>query len=339
MSISVDKISQRAGVGRSTAYRVLGGDPRVSAEARAKVLRSIDELGLPRMRPKQRLRRRRRAIVLWLPGIAGSLAGPVTGEVLAATEAEVAARGRGVRIISQPLPGSPEELPLELLREDLDGILTIAFYSDKHLAAIARRWPVVSLMSSRQVPGVASVGPDYAGSARLAVEHLVAQGHRRIALVTGEVRERNFSRLFLDGYAGAMAQAGLAVDPSLVHSGPDNVGKGAAAQIDPPGQAAARALLSGGRRPTAIVARHDSLVGIVRAIAELGLRVPEDVSLVGCGGTGMPAGFRPQLTAACYSCPDMVKLALGLLGAVPPQGARILAPVELREGQSVRKLA
>jgi len=335
-SVTVEQIGLRAGVGRATAYRVLGNHPGISPEARRRVLSAIGELGYPRMRPKSR---RRRGMLLWLPGIARSIAGPVSWEVLDALEAALAERGRAARIVSAPLPESPEALPLELLREDLEGILTIAFYSDAHLAALGRRWPVVSLMSSRQAPGVVAIGPDYSGAARLVVEHLVALGHRRIALVTGEVRERNFSRLFLDGYAGAMVRARLAAGPDLVHSDAGNVGKGEVAIADPPGQAAARALLDQTDRPTAIIARHDSLTGIVKVIAELKLRVPEDVSLVGCGGTGMPAQFRPTLTAACYSCAEMVALALELLGSVPRQGMRVLVPTELRAGESARAIS
>ena len=332
---SVEEIGRRARVGRATAYRVLSNHPGISPEARRRVLAAIGELGYPRMRPKGR---RRRSMLLWLPGIARSIAGPVSWEVLNALEAALAERGRAVRIVSCPLPASPEALPLELLREDLEGILTIAFYSDAHLAALGRRWPVVSLMSSRQARGVLSIGPDYSGAARLAVEHLVARGHRRIALVTGEIRERNFSRLFLDGYAGAMVRAGLGAEPGLVHSDPGNVGKGEVAIADPPGQAAARQLLARPDRPTAIIARHDSLTGIVKVISELKLGVPEDLSLVGCGGAGLPGQFQPTLTAACYSCAEMVALALGLLGSVPPQGARLLVPTELRAGESVRAI-
>ena len=64
MSTSVDEISRRAGVGRATAYRVLGGNGPVSDDARAKVMRAVEELGYPRMRPRSR---RRKGVVLWGP--------------------------------------------------------------------------------------------------------------------------------------------------------------------------------------------------------------------------------------------------------------------------------
>ncbi len=334
MAVSVTKISARAGVGRSTAYRVLSDDQRVSPEARAKVMRAIGELGYPRLRPRGR---RRNGLVLWLPGLAGSLAGPYVVEVVDALEAAVGRVHRGLRVISQTLPDSPEDVPLDLLRENIAGILTVAFYSNRHLAVLARRWPVVSLLSSRQVPGVVSIGPDYAGAARLAVEHLAAVGHRRIALVTGEPRERNFSRLFLDGYSGAMVKAGIGASPELVHSSGGNVGKGPALLADPPGQRAARELLGGTERPTAIIARHDSLLGIIKALGEMGLRVPEDVSIVGCGADGLGEAFSPRLTVAGFSAADMASLGLEAIKAVPEQGARVLVAVELHEGDSVRR--
>lgn len=335
MPVSVEEISARAGLGRSTAYRVLSDNPKVSAEARKKVMRAIGELGYPRMRGGGK---RRNGLVLWLPGLETSLAGSYVAEVVSALEAAVGRMRRGLRIISHPLPESPEDVPLDLLRENIDGILTVAFYSNRHLEVLAGRWPVVCLLSSRQVPGVVSVGPDYAGAARLAVEHLASMGHRRIVLVTGEPRERNFSRLFLDGYSGAMVKAGIGASPDLVHSSGENVGKGPGLPADPPGQRAARELLGRAERPTAIVARHDSLLGIMKTMGEMGLRVPEDVSIVGCGTEGLAGAFNPQLTVAGFSAADMASLGLEVIKAVPPQGARLLVPVGLREGASVRRL-
>jgi DNA-binding LacI/PurR family transcriptional regulator len=336
MGVSVELISERAGVGRSTAYRVLSDDPRVSPEARAKVMEAIRALGYPAMRPREK---RPNGVALWLPGLTKSLAGPYVAEVVEALEAAVGRGRRSLRIISQPLPESPGEMPLDLLRENLSGILTVAFYSNPHLAALGKRWPVVCLLSSREVPGVVSISPDYPGAARLAVEHLLAGGHRRIALVTGQVSERNFSRMFLDGYSGALACAGLGVDPGLVHSSGDNLGKGADLAAGMPGQRAAAELLDRRARPTAIIARHDSLVGITAVLRERGLRVPEDVSVVGCGAEGLAAAFGTRLTTVSFSAPAMASLGLEMVKAVPPQGARVFVPVRLTEGDSVRRLS
>jgi DNA-binding LacI/PurR family transcriptional regulator len=336
MGISVDRICELAGVGRSTAYRVLSADGRVSEEARRKVLEAIGELGYPAMRPRSR---RRSGLVLWLPGLHPAAAGgPYVAEVVEAIERAVEHRQGGLRILSRKLPDSPGEVPLELLRENIEGMLTVAFYSSAHLEALGKRWPLVSLLSSRQIPGVVTISPDYAGAARLAVEHLVARGHRRIALVTGMVRERNFSRMFLDGYAGGMTQRGLGVDPRLVHSDGNNVGKGAELELEFPGQLAARDLLGGDDPPTAIIARHDSLVGILRILKDLGLRVPEDVSIVGCGSRGLETAFSIKLTTVTFDAEQMAALGLKMIKSVPAAGARVLVPVDLSEGDSVQSI-
>ncbi|MHC4917085.1 MAG: LacI family DNA-binding transcriptional regulator [Planctomycetota bacterium] len=336
MSVTVEAISERAGVGRSTAYRVLSDDPRVSSEARARVMEAIRELGYPAMRPRDR---RRNGIVLWLPGLQPAGGGPYVAEVVEAIEQAAQGRRGGLRIISRRLPESPEDMPLDLLRENLSGILTVAFYSNRHLEALGRRWPVVCLLSSRQVPGVVSIGPDYPGAARLAVEHLLAKGHRRIALLTGHVAQRNFSRLFLDGYAGALSAAGIGVDPALVHSSPENLGKGLKLEAGSPGRQAAADLLDRAEPPTAIVARHDSLVGITAVLRERGVRVPEDLSIVGCGAEGLGEAFGMRLTTVSFSAPDMARLGLEMIRAVPRQGARVLVPVRLTEGDSVLALS
>jgi LacI family transcriptional regulator len=333
MASSIDKLIARAGVARATFYRALADHPSVSAETRARVHRAVQALGYPRSRGRSR---RRGGPVLWLPGIGRSVAGPVAREMVDALEEVLARRRRAVRIISHPLPSVPEDIPVDLLREDPETVFTLAFYSDKRLELLARHWPVVSLMLTRQVPGVLSVAPDYADAARLAVEHLIGFGHRRIALVIGEVGERNFSRWFLEGYTAAMLLAGLAPDSRLVHADPDNAQAGGASGT--PGRKAAGDLLGRPEPPTAIIARHDSLPGIMSVIAERGLRAGEDISIVGCGGEAVQDAFAPRLTAVCYSCRELAETALSAIGSLPEAGMHVIAPVEMRPGDSVKRL-
>ncbi len=331
MSISVERISRRAGVGRATAYRVLGGHANVSAETRAKVMRAVEELGYPQMRPRGS---RGRGVVLWGPLLNGVAPETFFPEVREALVAAMARRGRALATISCPVPESTDELPLELLRENIEGILTVAFYSEQHLRAMARRWPMACLLSSRAIPGAVSLTPDFADAARQAIEHLLARGHRRVALVTGKVQPWNASRLLLEGYAGALAQAGLKLDPALVHSDWSNLGRVSPEKTLPLAVGAGRDLLGRAERPTAIIAREDSIPGIRVAAAELGLGVPQDVSLVTVG----PRRAEREVTALEFSLQDMVELALRAIGSAPAEGARILLPVTLREGGSVREL-
>ncbi|MFC1672100.1 LacI family DNA-binding transcriptional regulator [Planctomycetota bacterium] len=334
MPSSIDKLIAHAGVARATFYRALADHPSVSEETRARVLKAVQALGYPRPRGKNR---RRGGPVLWLPGINRSVAGPVAKEMVDALENILARRRHAVRIISHPLPSAPEDIPIDLLREDPEMVFTLALYSDRRLELLARHWPVVSLLLTRQVPGVLSISPDYANAARLAVEHLVGFGHSRIALVIGEVSERNFSRWFLEGYTAAMHLAVPAPDPRLIHSHQDNAQASETPEV--PGRKAAEDLLALSEPPTAIIARHDSLAGIMSVIADRGLQVGADISIVGCGGEAMPEAFTPRLSAVCYSCRGQVDAALSAIGSLPEAGMHVIAPVELRPGDSVSRNA
>jgi LacI family transcriptional regulator, galactose operon repressor len=337
LSVSVEEIGKRAGVGRATAYRVLTDHPHVSATIREKVMSAVRELGYPRLKPRS-AKRRRGGYLLWGPLTSGVEPDAFFYEVYGALEAAMASRRRAVRSISFPLTESPTDLPAELAAEDLDGIFTVAFYSTRHLAALAKRWPLACLLSTRLIPGAVSLAPDYADAARQATEVLLAAGHRRIGLVTGVPSERNFSRLFTEGYAGALAVAGIPVDPILIHSDSGNLGRVKPTKVMPLGIKAGRALLERPDRPTAIIARQDSVSGVLTAAKDLGLRVPEDLSVVGFGTRQGATEFDPVLTSACFSTEGLVDLALQMIKSVPAEGARALLPVEMVEGASVRSV-
>ena len=337
MPVSVDELCRRAGVARITAYRVISGRVKVAEPTRQKVLRAMEELGCPKMRSRSP-RARRRGIVLWGPLAAGVQQDPLFADIYRGLEAAMAGRGRALSSISCPLPEEGAGLPVELLREKVDGVLTIGLYNRPLLAAMAKRWPLCCLLSSQLIPGAVAVAPDYGDGVRQAVEHLLARGHRRIGLVAGLIQERNLSRQMYEGYAGALLRAGLVVDAELVHADAGNVGRIKPDKPLPLARGAGLALLNSSRRPTAIVAREDSEAGLLAAAAELGLSVPGDLSFVFVGGRTRTEPDMCRMTRASCSAEELVEIALRAVTLAPPRGARILVPVELHEGASVRDL-
>jgi len=170
--------------------------------------------------------------------------------------------------------------------------------------------------------------------ARLAVEHLLALGHRRIAFLagtshTGQSAERE------KGYKDALRAAGIRVDPALVVGGAFNQAGG---------NAATRQLLDLKRAPTAIFAANDEMAyGAIDAIHSRGLKVPGDISVIGFDDIPLSCHVFPPLTTmrqpladlAARAVGDVVTLAQG--GTVPP--ARVPFAMELVVRQSTGPVA
>ncbi|HEV2528799.1 MAG TPA: LacI family DNA-binding transcriptional regulator [Thermomicrobiales bacterium] len=192
----------------------------------------------------------------------------------------------------------------------------------------ARGLPVV--VAGGQLPGsgVSSVGSDNATGIRLAVEHLVALGHRRIALVNGP-NDTHTSIEKMYGYLWALAQAGIPFDASLVRSGRRFTGFDEIA-----GDGAATDLLSLEQPPTAIVCAFDQLAsGVYRAAARLGFSIPGDLSVVGYSDDDTARHAAPPMTTVHVDRGQWGEIAMNTVlalrepGAIP--GTHTLLPVHL----------
>jgi LacI family transcriptional regulator len=141
-----------------------------------------------------------------------------------------------------------------------------------------------------------SVVVDERYGARLAVEHLAQLGHRRIAFINGpEGWDASADRLA--GYQDALAQLNIAFDPELVEVGTWEVQSG---------YPAAKKFLALAERPTAIFAANDLMgLGAIYAIQESGLRVPEDIALVGYDDREIASISRPTITTVSLPCYEM----------------------------------
>ena len=202
---------------------------------------------------------------------------PFFRAVLAGLGERLAARGYGLMVVE----GTGDLRPLR--RGALDGAVVMSVDAGD---------PVVAALAAAGVPTVgvdvelaAHVAADHRGGTALAVRHLAQLGHRRIAHVAGTPhtlagRER------LAGYRAGLAAAGLPYDPALVAAGDFSLASG---------EAAAAAVLAA--RPTAVVAASDVMaIGVTRAAAAHGLRVPDDVSVVGFDDLPLAALVEPGLT-------------------------------------------
>ena len=266
--VTIIDVAKAAGVSKSTVSRVLDERlPRSRNATAERVRRVAAELGYVRDPMAAAMRRAG-------TGTIGVVVPRLTDTVMAMLYEEISAAGaaRGLFAVVATTNDEPahERLAVaSLLRRRVDGlVLTTA-----RMGAAADPSDAVPQVLALRSDGVrpAALGDDPLG-AHLAVRHLVDLGHRRIGLVGGPAYASS-ARGRQAGYAQALAEAGSPAAPSLV--------TGDAFSMEA-GEIAGRALLDRVDRPTAIFAVNDNTaIGVMAAAHALGLRIPEDLSLVG----------------------------------------------------------
>jgi DNA-binding LacI/PurR family transcriptional regulator len=273
-SASIEDVARLAGVSIATVSRSLRGLPEVAPSTRARVLAAAAELDYVASPFAARLASGRTStvgiIVPWLSRW-------FFAEVLGAVEAELRRASCDLLIFTV---GNAEQrdaffatLPV---RKRVDSVIVVSLVlTEAERDALASLRLPIGLVGSSE-PGWASVGIDDVAAAELAVNHLIALGHRRIALIGGDTDDpmRFTPPMYRrNGYLNALARAGLAADPDLEVLGYFTTAGG---------EAAMRTLLAQPDRPTAVFAESDEMAyGALRAARRAGLRVPEDLAIIG----------------------------------------------------------
>ncbi|MGI8689530.1 MAG: GntR family transcriptional regulator [Thermomicrobiales bacterium] len=238
-----------------------------------------------------------------------SLANPYYGELSEAIEGAANARGYQLLVGQSQYTSADEARYLLRYAEspDVKGVLVTPSGEDPALAAyrylMERETPFI--FTGRVAPAVDAdaVTADLARGARELVRYLIELGHRRIAYI-GASRPR--PDLNLEGYRLALRDAGIPEDPSLIPA--------LDADNESVGRLGVRALREQGTAFTAIFARIDMTAAtVLQALRAAGLRVPEDVSLVGFDNTHLSAHLQPPLTTVDTSLQELGRLAVALL--------------------------
>ncbi|GGW91632.1 LacI family DNA-binding transcriptional regulator [Streptomyces noursei] len=269
-------VAERAGVSKSLVSLVLQGSPRVSDAKRQAVLEAIDELGYrPNAAARSLVARRTHTIGVLL----NDMRNPWFVDVLDGLNSLLHAHGLRMLMADGRLDRrTGQEFARAFQELRVDGLVVVGTLPDTTgLAEVAERLPtVIAGNHEPRLPRADIVANDDERGARLATEHLIGLGHRRIAHLAGQGLVGELRRR---GFEAAMRDHGLAAH-AVVESG-DGTEEG--------GYRAAVRLLSparGGRRPTAVFAFNDlSGIGVLSAAGELGLDVPADLSLVGYDNT------------------------------------------------------
>jgi DNA-binding LacI/PurR family transcriptional regulator len=284
---TIGDVARQAGVGIATVSRVMNHHPSVSPETRSKVREAVEELGYEPSRTAQALSRKR-SLTIGL--VAPFLTRPSVVERLRGV---VEAFGDSEYDLVLWTVESPEQRRRRLgglvQRDRLDGALLISLSLDPMESAKVRAVELPAVMIDAETPGLPGVLIDDEAGARMAAEHLIALGHRRIAYI-GDALDQRFGFTAPvkrhDGFVHALNAHGLETRPSWVVVGEH----GRAVAF-----AQATAMLSARERPTAIFCFSDTqALGVLDAAAELGLQVPGDLSVVGFDD--IEAALTPGLT-------------------------------------------
>jgi DNA-binding LacI/PurR family transcriptional regulator len=317
---TLDEVAARAGVGRGTVSRVVNGSPQVSPESKAAVEAAIAELGYVPNRAARALVTQRTDSVALVVSESGER---VFGEPFFAG----IVRGISSGLLETPMqlwlamvqsPIERERVEHHLTNQHVDGVLLLSLHTGDDL---------LTSLDARGVPtvcGGAVVGSDPAcvvdadnrTGGRIAVEHLLGAGRRRLALLTGP-QDMSSGRDRLAGARDAVAAAGLDRDGIVVAFGDYS---------EDSGERAMREVLATGTVPDAVFAASDLMaVGALRVLREAGLRVPDDVALVGFDDSAVSRHTQPNLTSVHQPVEEMGRVMADLLiariagDAVPPR--------------------
>jgi LacI family repressor for deo operon, udp, cdd, tsx, nupC, and nupG len=288
MRARLSDLARQAQVSEATVSRVLNDKPGVAPETRQAVLTALDVLGYER---PNRLRKRSAGLVgLVLP----ELTNPIFPAFAQTIESALAQSGYTLVMCTQTPGGVTEDEYVEMLLDrQVSGIVFISgLHADttgdheRYRTLVSRALPIVLVNGYVADLNVPFISPDEQTAAELAVSHLTALGHRRIGLISGPDRFLPVQRK-IAGYRKAMRDIlGEQGHDDLIELSPFGVEGG---------EAAAGRLLD--RGVTGIVSGSDMMaLGAVRAARRRGLRVPEDVSVVGYDDSPLIAFTDPPLT-------------------------------------------
>jgi LacI family transcriptional regulator, galactose operon repressor len=315
-------IAAEAGVSLPTVSKVVNGRSDVAPTTRARVERLLDEHQYARAG----LRRQGRSGLVDL--VLNGLDSPWAVEILRGVEEWGAAHETGVAVSSVRHGNArPASWTSALASHDTDGVILVTSELTEsqleQLRGAGIPLVVVDPVNSPP-PGLASVGATNWAGGLAATEHLVTLGHSRVGAISGPV-DYLCSRARIDGYRSALERAEVPIDPALVRHG-DFQHEG--------GFARGGELLDLANPPTAIFAGSDQQAfGVYEAARQRGLRVPQDLSVVGFDDLPVARWVSPPLTTVRQPLAEMGRVAAQVLGelieGLPLRSSRVELSTEL----------
>lgn len=300
---TIQDVARMAGVSVATVSRVLNSSPSVTPETKESVMEAIKKLNYqPNLLGRNLRRMETKMILVLLPNIAN----PFYSRVVKGIEDIGNKNGYSVMLCNTDSDKHREKQYLELLRNKLsDGVIFMEpELSVEELAELGRNFPVVQCSEYKENTGIPYVSIDNKAAAYTAVNHVIGLGHRRIGLISCD-NDFLSTKQREAGYRKALEDAGIDFDETFVSYGDYGFKSGLRA---------AKQLLSLEKRPTAMFVISDIMaIGAMSAIKQGGMKVPEDIAVVGFDNISFSTMCDPQLTTISQPKYDLGCTAMNLL--------------------------
>ncbi len=284
---TISDVAKKASVGLGTVSRVLSGKGSVSDETRQRVLQAMKDLNYrPNSVARSLATSRTSSIGLVIPEFQGRY----FGRLIAAAEMEMRGDERHIIVANGSGKSEEEAAAIQFLRDrECDGLILYSIeMSDKEVIEVFNKFPKTALIN-RVVKGFTKncFILDHRAGGALAARCLLDAGHEKIACITGP-KTKEDARLRQQGFEKELKNAGIDIKKLLKIEGNFTYASGAIC---------AEQLLKSRKKITALFCGNDEMaVGALFKLYEMGLRVPDDISLIGYDNTALSEHTYPKLT-------------------------------------------
>lgn len=323
-SVTIRELAQAAKVSIGTVSRALKGQPGLSAQTRAEVLRVAQEMGYDV--GKLRSGKPRRVLFLYNRQIDSLATNQFYSVVLHG--AETACREAGISLSLMSVAAG-DDVVGQVRRHEAEALVAVGFFEIETLAAM-RESDLPLVLTDHFHGGLHCVNVDNVRGALTATQHLLEGGAKRPAMIVGPLSHHSVA-LRAKGFRRALFEAGRLADPELEM--PMNM----TLPYDEAGRDAMRRLLALAERPDAVFAYNDATaLGAIEVCKQAGLRVPEDIRFVGYDDIEAAARSQPTLSTVRVDKDALGREAVTALIEGNTGPGELLLPVELVVRESSR---
>jgi LacI family transcriptional regulator len=302
--MDIREIARRAKVSTATVSRTVNRVPTVDPQLAKRVWKVVDQLGYyPNTQARALVSGKTRIFGL----IVSEITNPFFPEIVHAFE-DIAVQNNYEIMLTSTVhdPKRMEAAVRRMIERRVEGVAVLTFgMEDSLLEGLRfRNVPLVFVDVGPPVARISNIKIDYQHGIRQAVQHLAALKHERIAFITGPLRLKSAASR-KQAFEESIIEIGLAVDPDLLIEG-DHTMEG--------GMRSLTTLMKVGKRPTAIMGSNDlTAIGVMRKAYEYGIRIPDDLSVVGFDDVRLAEYMIPPLTTVRMSQTEIARLAFKAL--------------------------